>query len=268
MKRRGVIAHRAARARRARRVRGIRSVPAACRTRATSGHRTCCCSTRSGWLVVARAVRGRARGRASRSARTRAIEGDRVLRHDGAAILAHWTHGLGTAVLLVTRHRARVPVRPAAGRRTGSRWGRHEHPLRGRRVLPVRHLLLRPTRCWPPSASRSTCRRGTRSRTRCSTTVCCSASRSSRCRRRTSTSSPRRWRSSWRSPRPALIILTGLLKVAAHVVRRARRAHGGRQRHARHRDAAHARLLPRARLLRGDPADLAGRCCARCSPAT
>lgn len=30
------------------------------------------------------------------------IEGDRVLRHDGAAILAHWTHGLGTALLLGT----------------------------------------------------------------------------------------------------------------------------------------------------------------------
>ncbi|MHB9003058.1 MAG: cytochrome b/b6 domain-containing protein [Coriobacteriia bacterium] len=31
-----------------------------------------------------------------------AIEGDRVLRHDGAAMLAHWTHGLGTAALLVS----------------------------------------------------------------------------------------------------------------------------------------------------------------------
>lgn len=30
------------------------------------------------------------------------IEGDKVLRHDGPAILAHWTHGLGTAVLLGT----------------------------------------------------------------------------------------------------------------------------------------------------------------------
>jgi formate dehydrogenase subunit gamma len=30
------------------------------------------------------------------------IEGDRVLRHDGAAILEHWTHGLGTAALLIT----------------------------------------------------------------------------------------------------------------------------------------------------------------------
>jgi len=30
------------------------------------------------------------------------IEGDKVLRHDGAAMLEHWTHGLGTAVLLVT----------------------------------------------------------------------------------------------------------------------------------------------------------------------
>lgn len=31
-----------------------------------------------------------------------AIDGDRVLRHDGAAMLAHWTHGVGTAVLLAT----------------------------------------------------------------------------------------------------------------------------------------------------------------------
>lgn len=30
------------------------------------------------------------------------IEGDRVLRHDPAAIITHWAHGLGTVVLLVT----------------------------------------------------------------------------------------------------------------------------------------------------------------------
>ena len=30
------------------------------------------------------------------------VEGDRVLRHDGAARLEHWTHGIGTAVLLVS----------------------------------------------------------------------------------------------------------------------------------------------------------------------
>lgn len=30
------------------------------------------------------------------------VEGDRVLRHDRAAILEHWTHGIGTAVLLVS----------------------------------------------------------------------------------------------------------------------------------------------------------------------
>ncbi|MHB8050545.1 MAG: cytochrome b/b6 domain-containing protein [Coriobacteriia bacterium] len=30
------------------------------------------------------------------------IEGDKVLRHDGAARLEHWTHGIGTAVLLVS----------------------------------------------------------------------------------------------------------------------------------------------------------------------
>jgi len=30
------------------------------------------------------------------------VDGDKVLRHDGAAILEHWTHGVGTAVLLVS----------------------------------------------------------------------------------------------------------------------------------------------------------------------
>jgi len=30
------------------------------------------------------------------------VEGDRVLRHDNAAIIEHWTHGIGTAVLLVS----------------------------------------------------------------------------------------------------------------------------------------------------------------------
>lgn len=30
------------------------------------------------------------------------VEGDKVLRHDAPAILEHWTHGLGTAVLLVS----------------------------------------------------------------------------------------------------------------------------------------------------------------------
>jgi formate dehydrogenase subunit gamma len=30
------------------------------------------------------------------------IEGERVLRHDGAAILEHWTHGIGTAFLLAS----------------------------------------------------------------------------------------------------------------------------------------------------------------------
>jgi formate dehydrogenase subunit gamma len=30
------------------------------------------------------------------------VEGDEVLRHDGAAMLEHWTHGVGTAALLVT----------------------------------------------------------------------------------------------------------------------------------------------------------------------
>ncbi len=31
-----------------------------------------------------------------------AIEGDRVLRHDNAAIIEHWTHGIGTVALLVS----------------------------------------------------------------------------------------------------------------------------------------------------------------------
>jgi formate dehydrogenase subunit gamma len=30
------------------------------------------------------------------------IEGDRVLRHDGAAIIEHWTHGIATGVLLIS----------------------------------------------------------------------------------------------------------------------------------------------------------------------
>jgi len=30
------------------------------------------------------------------------VVGDKVLRHDSAAIIEHWTHGIGTAVLLVT----------------------------------------------------------------------------------------------------------------------------------------------------------------------
>jgi len=30
------------------------------------------------------------------------VEGDRVLRHDKAAMLEHWSHGIGTAVLLVS----------------------------------------------------------------------------------------------------------------------------------------------------------------------
>lgn len=30
------------------------------------------------------------------------IDGDKVLRHDGAAILSHWTHGVGTAFLLIS----------------------------------------------------------------------------------------------------------------------------------------------------------------------
>lgn len=53
------------------------------------------------WLVLAAPFAGMLAAGLTRR-REPAIEGDRVLRHDGAAIVEHWTHGLGTAVLLVS----------------------------------------------------------------------------------------------------------------------------------------------------------------------
>jgi formate dehydrogenase subunit gamma len=53
------------------------------------------------WLVVAAPFAGVFAAGLTKRQDPR-IEGDRVLRHDGAAILEHWTHGIGTAVLLVS----------------------------------------------------------------------------------------------------------------------------------------------------------------------
>jgi formate dehydrogenase subunit gamma len=53
------------------------------------------------WLVVAAPLVGiLAAGLTRRT--DPVIEGDRVLRHDGPAMLEHWTHGIGTVALLVT----------------------------------------------------------------------------------------------------------------------------------------------------------------------
>jgi formate dehydrogenase subunit gamma len=53
------------------------------------------------WLVLLAPFAGiLAAGRTRR--KDPVVEGERVLRHDDAAILEHWTHGIGTAVLLVT----------------------------------------------------------------------------------------------------------------------------------------------------------------------
>jgi len=54
-----------------------------------------------GWLVFAAPFAGLLVAGFTRRQDPR-VEGDHVLRHDGAAMLAHWTHGLGTAALLVT----------------------------------------------------------------------------------------------------------------------------------------------------------------------
>lgn len=56
----------------------------------------------SGWwlVVLAPFVGVLAAGLTRR--RDPVVEGDKVLRHDGPAILEHWTHGIGTAVLLVS----------------------------------------------------------------------------------------------------------------------------------------------------------------------
>jgi formate dehydrogenase subunit gamma len=53
------------------------------------------------WMIAVAPFAGVLAGALTRRTGPR-IEGERVLRHDGAAILAHWTHGLGTAALLVT----------------------------------------------------------------------------------------------------------------------------------------------------------------------
>lgn len=53
------------------------------------------------WLVWMAPLAGILLAAATRRRDPR-VEGERVLRHDGPAILAHWTHGLGTAVLLVS----------------------------------------------------------------------------------------------------------------------------------------------------------------------
>ena len=55
----------------------------------------------AGWLVWAAPFLGMFAAGLSRRRDPR-IEGDRVLRHDPVAIVEHWTHGLGTAVLLVS----------------------------------------------------------------------------------------------------------------------------------------------------------------------
>ncbi|MHB1136964.1 MAG: cytochrome b/b6 domain-containing protein [Coriobacteriia bacterium] len=50
------------------------------------------------------------------------IDGDRVLRHDGAARLEHWTHGLGTALLLATGIALGFLFLPRLVRDTDSVW--------------------------------------------------------------------------------------------------------------------------------------------------
>jgi formate dehydrogenase subunit gamma len=53
------------------------------------------------WLVWLAPFAGAAAA-GSTKRRDPVIEGDKVLRHDDAAILEHWTHGIGTAALLVS----------------------------------------------------------------------------------------------------------------------------------------------------------------------
>ncbi len=53
------------------------------------------------WLIVLAPLAGVLAAGLTRRTEP-AIEGDRVLRHDGPAMLEHWTHGIGTLVLLVT----------------------------------------------------------------------------------------------------------------------------------------------------------------------
>ena len=56
----------------------------------------------SGWWLVLLAPFAGVLAAAFTRRQDPVIEGDRVLRHDGPAILEHWTHGIGTAALLVT----------------------------------------------------------------------------------------------------------------------------------------------------------------------
>jgi len=56
----------------------------------------------SGWWLVLLAPFAGALAAGLTRRKDPVIDGDRVLRHDGAAILEHWTHGIGTAVLIVT----------------------------------------------------------------------------------------------------------------------------------------------------------------------
>lgn len=53
------------------------------------------------WTLFAAAALGVVLGARTRRSNPR-IEGSRVLRHDGPAMLAHWTHGISCVVLLVT----------------------------------------------------------------------------------------------------------------------------------------------------------------------
>ena len=53
------------------------------------------------WLVWLAPFAGVA-GAGATKRRDPVIEGDKVLRHDDAAILEHWTHGIGTAALLIS----------------------------------------------------------------------------------------------------------------------------------------------------------------------
>jgi len=53
------------------------------------------------WLVFAAPLAGIFAAGLTRRTDPR-IEGDKVLRHDGAAILEHWTHGIGTMMLLIS----------------------------------------------------------------------------------------------------------------------------------------------------------------------
>ncbi|PKQ20767.1 MAG: formate dehydrogenase [Actinobacteria bacterium HGW-Actinobacteria-6] len=51
------------------------------------------------------------------------VQGDRVLRHDGAARLEHWAHGIGTAVLLVSGIAMGVWFLPAFAGSGAPIWG-------------------------------------------------------------------------------------------------------------------------------------------------